>query len=49
VLQRIGTFEGGKAKETYSVVPGSATGELQSLQGNGSYTSSDTAWSTLSP
>jgi Protein of unknown function (DUF3224) len=38
VLQRIGKFEGGQAKETYSVVPGSATGELQGLQGNGSYT-----------
>jgi hypothetical protein len=48
VLQRIGKFEGGQAKETYSVVPGSATGELQGLQGNGSYPL-DTAWSTLSP
>ena len=38
VLQRIGKFEGGQAKETYFVVPGSATGELQGLQGNGSYT-----------
>ncbi len=36
VLQRTGTFEGGLAKETYSVIPGSATGELQSLRGNGS-------------
>ncbi|OFW11927.1 MAG: hypothetical protein A3H96_26090 [Acidobacteria bacterium RIFCSPLOWO2_02_FULL_67_36] len=36
VLQRIGVFESGQAKESYSVVPGSATGELRSLQGDGS-------------
>ena len=36
VLQRTGTFEGGQAKESYSVVPGSATGELQGLLGDGS-------------
>jgi hypothetical protein len=36
VLQRTGTFEGGLAKETYSVVPGSSTGELQGLVGEGS-------------
>ena len=36
VLQRIGVFENGQAKESYSVIPGSATGELQGLQGNGS-------------
>ena len=35
VLQRIGTFEGGLAKESYSVVPGSGTGELQTLRGDG--------------
>jgi Protein of unknown function (DUF3224) len=35
VLQRIGVFEGGQAKETYSVVPGSATGELRGLTGEG--------------
>jgi len=35
VLQRIGVFEGGQAKETYSVIPGSATGELRGLEGNG--------------
>jgi hypothetical protein len=35
VLQRTGVFEGGLAKETYFVIPGSATGELQSLQGAG--------------
>jgi hypothetical protein len=33
VLQRTGVFEGGQAKESYSVVPGSATGELQGLVG----------------
>lgn len=35
VLQRIGVFEGGLAKETYTVVPGSATGELAGLRGEG--------------
>ena len=35
VLQRIGVFENGEAKESYSVVPGSATGELQGLRGEG--------------
>ena len=36
VLQRIGVFESGQAKESYSVIPGSATGELQGLLGDGS-------------
>lgn len=36
VLQRTGIFERGQAKESYSVVPGSATGELQGLSGDGS-------------
>jgi hypothetical protein len=35
VLERRGTFEGGQAKEVYSVVPGSGTGELRSLRGEG--------------
>jgi hypothetical protein len=35
VLQRTGVFEGGQAKESYSVVPGSGTGELRSLVGDG--------------
>jgi hypothetical protein len=35
VLQRIGVFEGGQAKESYSVIPGSATGELHGLLGEG--------------
>jgi len=35
VLQRSGTFEGGQAKESYSVIPGSGTGELQGLRGEG--------------
>jgi len=35
VLQRAGVFEGGQAKESYSVIPGSATGELQGLRGEG--------------
>ena len=36
VLQRTGVFEAGVAKETYSVVPGSGTGELTGLRGDGS-------------
>ena len=36
MLQRIGVFENGQAKESYSVIPGSATGELQGLNGDGS-------------
>ena len=36
VLQRIGVFESGQAKESYSVVPGSGTGELRGLRGDGS-------------
>jgi hypothetical protein len=35
VLQRTGVFEGGQAKESYSVIPGSASGELQGLRGEG--------------
>ena len=36
VLQRTGVFEGGQAKESYFVIPGSATGALQGLVGDGS-------------
>jgi hypothetical protein len=36
VLQRTGEFEGGEAMESYSVIPGSATGDLQGLLGDGS-------------
>lgn len=35
VLQRTGVFENGVAKESYFVVPGSGTGELRSLRGEG--------------
>ena len=35
VLQRIGVFEGGQATESYSVIAGSATGDLRGLQGEG--------------
>jgi len=35
VLQRVGTFEGGQAKKTFSVVAGSATGELRGLRWEG--------------
>lgn len=35
VLQRTGIFEDGQAKESYSVVTGSGTGELRSLRGEG--------------
>ena len=36
VLQRTGVFEGGQAKERYSVVPDSASEELKGLRGDGS-------------
>jgi hypothetical protein len=36
VLQRTGVFESGQAKESYSVIPGSGTGELSGLLGDGS-------------
>jgi len=35
VLQRTGLFESGQAKEAYSVIPGSATGDLQGLVADG--------------
>ena len=35
VLQRAGVFENGVATESYFVIPGSGTGELQSLRGEG--------------
>jgi hypothetical protein len=35
VLQRQGVFEGGQAKESYSVIFGSGTGELAGLVGEG--------------
>lgn len=35
VLQRTGVFEGGQAKESYAVIPGSGTGELNGLVGEG--------------
>lgn len=35
VLQRAGVFEDGQATESYSVIPGSATGQLRELRGEG--------------
>ena len=35
VLQRTGVFENGVAKESYAVVPGSGTGALRGLRGQG--------------
>ena len=35
VLERTGVFEAGQAKETYTVVAGSGTGELAGLRGSG--------------
>jgi hypothetical protein len=37
VLQGTGTFENDTATTTWSVVPGSGTGELQGLQGEGGF------------
>ena len=36
VLQHIGTYEGGAVKDALTVVPGSATGDLSGLLGQGS-------------
>jgi hypothetical protein len=36
VLQRTGVFEEGRAKESYSIIAGSATGDLVGLRGDGS-------------
>jgi hypothetical protein len=36
ILERTGVFESGEAKESYSVIPGSATGDLEGLRGDGS-------------
>jgi hypothetical protein len=36
VLQRTGVFEDGQAKESYSIIHGSATGELLGLRADGS-------------
>ena len=35
VLQRTGVFEGGKANESYAIIPGSGTGELTGVSGSG--------------
>ncbi len=37
VLQVSGTFEGGMSKATWFVVPGSGTGELRGLRGEGGF------------
>ena len=37
VLQHLGTFEDGVAKVTLSVVPGSGTGDLRGLKGDGRF------------
>ncbi len=39
VLQHTGTFEGGTAKVTWFVVPGSGTGDLRGLRGEGGFAS----------
>jgi Protein of unknown function (DUF3224) len=35
VLQRTGSFDNGVARESYVVIPGSGTGELRDLRGEG--------------
>jgi hypothetical protein len=39
VLQHSGTFEGGTAEATWFVVPGSGTGDLHGLRGEGGFAS----------
>ena len=41
VLQHAGTFEDGTAKSAFSVVPGSGTGKLAKLRGQGEYAATD--------
>ena len=41
VLRTNGTFENGTAKESWSVVPGSGTGDLRGLRGEGALASVD--------
>jgi hypothetical protein len=41
VLEHSGTFEGGVAEASWSVVPGSGTGELRGLRGEGRFASAD--------
>lgn len=36
VLQHVGTYEGGAVKDTLTVIPSSATGDLRGLLGEGS-------------
>ncbi len=38
VIQHNGTFADGKLKSNWFVVPGSGTGELRNLRGEGTYT-----------
>ena len=35
VLQRTGVFEGGQAKESYTIIAGSGTGDLANIRGEG--------------
>ena len=37
VIQHVGVYEGGKARSTWSVIPGTGTGDLAALRANGSY------------
>jgi Protein of unknown function (DUF3224) len=41
VLRSEGTWQDGAARTTWSVVPGSGTGELSGLRGEGAYTAGD--------
>ena len=44
VLQRTGVFENGMAKESYFVVPGSGTGDLRGLRGEGTSAGRSCCW-----
>ena len=37
MLQQVGTYEGTTARATWQVVPGSGTGDLTGLRGEGGY------------
>jgi len=48
VMQDVGTFENGAAKGRWTIVPGTSTGDLQGISGEGSFdTTHDTATYTL--
>jgi hypothetical protein len=46
VLQTVGRFEDGRATSDWTVVPGSGTGELTGLSGEGSFQTEEGGWAS---